>query len=434
MKKVLIITYYWPPSGGAGVQRWLKFSKYLREFGWEPVVFTVANGEFPEQDNSFLKDIPKNLEVIKVPIKEPYVIYKLLTGRKKNEKIHAGFLTEKKKKSFLQDFAVWVRGNFFIPDARMLWIKPSVKALQQWLNTNTVDAIASTGPPHTCHLIAMQLKDKTGLPWLADFRDPWTNIDFYKDLKLTRWADKKHHRLEKTVITTADAVVTIGKTMQEEFATQFNRKIECITNGYDDADTSIMPDTLDMKFSLAHIGTMVRTRNPQGLWQALYELLDEIPDLKNHLEIKLAGKVDAAVGESLNHYSLTNYVNRIEYLNHDEVLKVQQQSQVLLLVVNNTPNAKGVVTGKLFEYLAAKRPILCIGPTDGDAAKIIVETQSGHCTAYDDVARIKTILKDYFNKFLKSELISNAKNIEAYCRKNLTEKLSEVLNNITQNK
>lgn len=434
MKKVLIITYYWPPSGGAGVQRWLKFSKYLREFGWEPVVFTVANGEFPEQDNSLLKDIPKNLEVIKVPIKEPYVIYKLLTGRKKNEKIHAGFLTEKKKKSFLQDFAVWVRGNFFIPDARMLWIKPSVKALQQWLNTNAVDAIASTGPPHTCHLIAMQLKDKTGLPWLADFRDPWTNIDFYKDLKLTRWADKKHHRLEKAVVTTADAVVTIGKTMQEEFATQFNRKIECITNGYDDDDTSIMPDTLDTKFSLAHIGTMVRTRNPQGLWQALYELLNEIPDLKNHLEIKLAGKVDAAVGESLNHYSLTNYVNRIEYLNHDEVLKVQQQSQVLLLVVNNTPNAKGVVTGKLFEYLAAKRPILCIGPTDGDAAKIIVETQSGHCAAYDDVARIKTILKDYFNKFLKSELISNAKNIEAYSRKNLTEKLSELLNNITLNK
>lgn len=434
MKKVLIITYYWPPSGGAGVQRWLKFSKYLREFGWEPVVFTVANGEFPEQDNSLLKDIPKNLEVIKVPIKEPYVIYKLLTGRKKNEKIHAGFLTEKKKKSFLQDFAVWVRGNFFIPDARMLWIKPSVKALQQWLNTNAVDAIASTGPPHTCHLIAMQLKDKTGLPWLADFRDPWTNIDFYKDLKLTRWADKKHHRLEKAVVTTADAVVTIGKTMQEEFATQFNRKIECITNGYDDDDTSIMPDTLDTKFSLAHIGTMVRTRNPQGLWQALYELLNEIPDLKNHLEIKLAGKVDAAVGELLNHYSLTNYVNRIEYLNHDEVLKVQQQSQVLLLVVNNTPNAKGVVTGKLFEYLAAKRPILCIGPTDGDAAKIIVETQSGHCAAYDDVARIKTILKDYFNKFLKSELISDAKNIEAYSRKNLTEKLSEELNNITLNK
>ncbi len=434
MKKVLIITYYWPPSGGAGVQRWLKFSKYLREFGWEPVVFTVANGEFPEQDNSLLKDIPKNLEVIKVPIKEPYVIYKLLTGRKKNEKIHAGFLTEKKKKSFLQDFAVWVRGNFFIPDARMLWIKPSVKALQQWLNTNAVDAIASTGPPHTCHLIAMQLKDKTRLPWLADFRDPWTNIDFYKDLKLTRWADKKHHRLEKAVVTTADAVVTIGKTMQEEFATQFNRKIEYITNGYDDDDTSIIPDTLDTKFSLAHIGTMVRTRNPQSLWQALYELLDEIPDLKNHLEIKLAGKVDAAVGELLNHYSLTNYVNRIEYLNHDEVLKVQQQSQMLLLVVNNTPNAKGVVTGKLFEYLAAKRPILCIGPTDGDAAKIIVETQSGHCAAYDDVARIKTILKDYFNKFLKSELISNAKNIEAYSRKNLTEKLSEVLNNITLNK
>ena len=434
MKKVLIITYYWPPSGGAGVQRWLKFSKYLSEFGWEPVVFTVANGEFPEQDNSLLKDIPKNLEVIKVPIKEPYVIYKLLTGRKKNEKIHAGFLTEKKKKSFLQDFAVWVRGNFFIPDARMLWIKPSVKELQQWLNTNTVDAIASTGPPHTCHLIAMQLKDKTGLPWLADFRDPWTNIDFYKDLKLTRWADKKHHRLEKAVVTTADAVVTVGKTMQEEFATQFSRKIECITNGYDDDDVVAAALSTDKQFSIAHVGTMVKTRNPESLWKALQQLLIEEPSLKDHLQIKLVGKVDTLVNSAIENAGLLQFVYRIDYIPHDEVVRIQQQSQVLLLVVNNTPNAKGVVTGKLFEYIAAKRPILCIGPTDGDAAKIIVETQSGHCAAYDDVTSIKTILKDYFNKFLKSELKSNAKNIEAYCRRNLTEKLSVVLNNITQNK
>lgn len=434
MKKVLIITYYWPPSGGAGVQRWLKFVKYLRNYGWEPVVFTVANGEFPEQDNSLLKDIPKNLEVIKVPIKEPYVIYKLLTGRKKGEKIHAGFLTEKKKKSWLQDFAVWVRGNFFIPDARMLWIKPSVKELQQWLNTNTVDAIASTGPPHTCHLIAMQLKDKTGLPWLADFRDPWTNIDFYKDLKLTRWADSKHHLLEKNVITKADAVVTVGKTMQEEFASQFNRKIECITNGYDEEDVAETAQSTDKQFSIAHVGTMVKTRNPESLWKALQQLLKEEPSLKEHLQIKLVGKVDAVVNSSLENNGLLPFVYRIDYIPHDEVVRVQQQSQLLLLVVNNTPNAKGVLTGKLFEYLAAKRPILCIGPTDGDAATIINETQSGHCAGYEDVTHIKTIIKEYFRSFLSGELMSDAKSIEIYSRKNLTEKLSEVLNNITLNK
>jgi len=195
MKKALIITYYWPPSGGAGVQRWLKFVKYLREFGWEPIVYTPENPEFPEIDESLYSDIPENLTVIKTPIREPYTAYKKFIGRTKKEKINAGFLSEKKRNPFLENISVWIRGNFFIPDARLLWIKPSVKFLLKYLTGNPVDIIISTGPPHSMHIIAMKLNESLKLPWVADFRDPWTNIDFYKDLKLTSWADSRHHNM-----------------------------------------------------------------------------------------------------------------------------------------------------------------------------------------------------------------------------------------------
>lgn len=430
MKKVLIITYYWPPSGGAGVQRWLKFSKYLREFGWEPIIFTVENGEFPEQDQSLVKDIPSNIEVIQQPIWEPYLIYKFFTGKKRKDKIHAGFLTEKKNPGILQNLAVWVRGNFFIPDARMFWIKPSIKKLVSYLKSNPVDVIVSTGPPHSCHMIALALRKKLTIPWIADFRDPWTNIDFYKDLKLSSWADAKHHRLEKEVVTKADAVVTIGKTMQEEFSSAFNRNIHCITNGFDQDDVLNAAQTLDKKFSIAHVGTMVKTRNPVELWKALNEIVTEIPDFKNDLEIKLVGKADLEASQALEKYQLTSFVNRIDYLTHDEVIMVQQQSQVLLLVVNNTPNAKGVITGKIFEYLLAKRPILCIGPVDGDAAEIITKTQAGQIAGFSDVNKIKKIVLDYYRDYKQQTLISRSQDIEQFSRKNLTLQLSLLLNSI----
>lgn len=430
MKKVLVITYYWPPSGGAGVQRWLKFVKYLRQYGWEPVVFTVADGEFPERDDSLLKDIPEGIEIIREPIKEPYLLYKLFIGRGRKEKIHAGFLTEKKKSSLLQNIAVWIRGNFFIPDARMLWIKPSVNNLHKWLEQNKVDALVSTGPPHSCHLIALRLKKLTGIPWLADFRDPWTKIDYYKDLKLTARADRKHHRLEREVISNADAVVTVGKTMQEEFAALVSRDIDCITNGYDDEDITKENVVPDKEFSIAHVGTMVKTRNPVALWQALSELLKEEPEFKNYLLLKLVGKVDVTVQESLKQYGLINNVKFIDYLSHEDVVKVQRQSQILLLVINRTHNAKGVLTGKLFEYMAARRPVICIGPVDGDAAEIINETQCGKTVDYDDVNSLKKIVNEYYMQYMNHKLNASSVNIEKYSRKILTEKLSQVLNRI----
>ena len=178
MKRVLIITYYWPPAGGSAVYRWLKFTKYLREFGWEPVIYTAENGEYTELDPDNVKDIPSGVTVLKQPIWEPYNFYKRFIGQKKTEKINVGFLTEKKKPALAERISVWVRGNFFIPDARCFWVKPSVKYLSAWLAKNPVDMVISSGPPHSMHLIAMKLKKQFNLPWIADFRDPWTNIDF----------------------------------------------------------------------------------------------------------------------------------------------------------------------------------------------------------------------------------------------------------------
>ena len=301
MKKALIISYYWPPSGGSGVQRWLKFVKYLRDYNWEPVVVCPENPEYPEYDTSLFKNIPAGLEVLKIPIWEPYQVYKNLLGQNKNDKISASFLSEKKKNQALEAISIWIRGNFFIPDARKFWIRPSIKFLTKYLAKNKMDVIISTGPPHTTNLIAMQISQKFDLPWLADFRDPWTNIDFYKDLKLTSPADRKHHKLESEVLHRASAVTVISNSMAGDFRNIHRRSYNVITNGFDPDDmvetSSLEPDK---KFSVAHVGTLVSTRNPVTLWIALKELLISHPGLEEDLEIKLVGKVDHTVISSLN--------------------------------------------------------------------------------------------------------------------------------------
>lgn len=430
-KKVLIITYYWPPSGGGGVQRWLKFAKYLRDYNWEPVIYTVENGEYPEFDHTLEKDVPENLTIIKTKIWEPYLLYKKFIGQKSTDKINTGFLTEKKKPGLAERISVWLRGNLFIPDARKFWIAPSIKYLLRYIPQNKINVVITTGPPHSLHLIGLKLKLQLNIKWLADFRDPWTNIDYYQDLKLTSYADKKHHNMEASVINNADVITVVGKTMKDEFEAAYKKKIEVITNGYDEHDIPDGNISLDKKFSIAHIGSMTKTRNPESLWQALRELVVEEKDFANHLQIELIGKADISVTESLTRNDLLKYFLKKDYLPHTQVTTAQQQAQVLLLVVNRTKNQKGILTGKLFEYILAKRPILCMGPVDGDAAEIIKDTNAGSVVHYDNKDEIKGIIKDYYLKFLKNELKAESSNTEKYSRKNLTGNLSQLLNNLT---
>jgi len=421
MKKALIITYYWPPSGGAGVQRWLKFVKYFREFGWEPIVYTPENPESPDLDPSLEKDIPQGTQVIRQPIWEPYTFYKRFLGQKKEDKIQAAFLSEKKKNPFTEKIAVWVRGNLFIPDARKFFIKPSVRFLLKFLEKHPVDLVISTGPPHSMHLIALKLAEITSLPWLADFRDPWTGIDFYKDLRLTSWADAKHHQLETEVLKKASTVTVISPSMADEFRVIFHRDYEVITNGFDETNgTNISLLSMDRRFSIAHIGTLTPSRNPVALWKALNELVNENDDFRKDLEIKLVGKVDHMVISSLESHGLKEYIKRQDYLPHGKVLHVQQSSQVLLLLINNTPNAKSIMTGKLFEYLASKRPVICIGPVDGDAASILHQTNGGRISGFEDNPSAKLNILEYYRLFKQGKLTVDSKEIEKFSRKNLT--------------
>ena len=434
LRKVLIITYYWPPSGGAGVQRWLKFVKYLRSFGWEPVIYTPSNPEFPSIDESLAQDIPEGIEVIHTPIWEPYIFYKKLIGAAKNERINAGFLSEKKRPGMAERFSIWVRGNFFIPDARKFWIKPSVKFLTNYLKTHSVDAIVSTGPPHTMHMIALGVKRNTGLPWLADFRDPWTNIDFYHELMLAKWADRKHHRQELSVLKEASEVVVISRSMEIDFLKIYDRNYTVITNGFDSADVADVEVALDRKFSIAHIGTMVKTRNPQALWEALNSLVRDISGFSDDLEIKLVGSVDFSVMDSIAKAGLEAFVNKIPYLPHNKVVEVQQQSQVLLLLINDTPNAKVILPGKFFEYMAAKRPILCIGPLDGDAAQVIEDVKAGIVIEKNNQEEMQNVIHELYRKFKSGELSISSKDIEKYSRKSLAEKMAERLDAISGNR
>ena len=422
--KVLIITYYWVPAGGSGVQRWLKFVKYLRDFNIEPVVYTVDEAKYPILDESLANDIPQDIEVIKKSIWEPNNFLSIF--KKKETKTSAGFLNP--NPTFFGKILQYIRANYFIPDARKYWIKPSVKYLEKYLSENKIDVIITTGPPHSLHLIGLHLKKKTNVKWIADFRDPWTDIDYFHQLPLTKKAIKKHHQLEKEVLKNADASLVVGKKMKANYEV-FSDKIHVVTNGYDSEEKTNNQTVLDSKFSITHIGLMNADRNPKTLWKALAELSEENTDFKNDLEIKLIGKLSDDVVADLKKYDFKN-VTRINYVPHKEVQQYQRASQVLLLAVNKVPSAKGIITGKIFEYLQAKRPILAVGPEDGDLAEILAKTNSGSIVDFNEKEQLKKTVSDLYKKYQQNSLTVSSVNIEQYHRKELTKKLSVILKQV----
>lgn len=419
--KVLLITYYWPPAGGSGVQRWLKFIKYFSCYGIEPVVFTVKDPNYAVEDATLLEEVPKNLQVIRESIWEPNDI--LSKFKKGDNKESAGFL--KSDPTFLDRQLHYIRANYFIPDARKFWIKPSVRTLGAFLIDNPVDVIITTGPPHSVHMIGYELKKKTGIKWLADFRDPWTNIDYFHNLPLRAGARQEHHNMENLVLKKADAVLVVGKTMKQEFDDR-NKNVYVISNGFDDAPNH-EELVLDVNFSISHVGMMNADRNPIVFWKALSELVSENDSFEKDLSVKLIGKCDEAVSKSVEDFGLNSYVNFVAYVAHKDVLKYQRTSQILLLAVNDVPSSKSVITGKVFEYLQSKRPILGIGPIDGDLAEILNETQAGQMIDFNDLAAMKKALLAYYQSYKDGKFNIQSKNIDKYHRKNLTKDLATII-------
>ncbi|SDQ78821.1 glycosyltransferase [Flagellimonas zhangzhouensis] len=422
MRKVLVIAYYWPPAGGPGVQRWLKFVKYLPDFDIEPIVYVPENPSYPIVDENMVSEVPKNIKILKQPIKEPYFWASLLS-KKKTKTISSGIIKEKNP-SVLEKLLLWVRGNLFIPDARKLWVKPSIKYLAKVIAEEGIQTIITTGPPHSLHLIGLGLKKKYNIQWIADFRDPWTSIGYHKQLRLTDYARQKHKALEKGVLLKADKIVVTSKTTKSEFESITPKPIKVITNGFDD---ELSPVTLDKAFTISHIGSLLTGRNPLGFWQAIQELVNENEDFRKVVKIQLAGVVGEEVLQSIQHFGLESYVQQMGYLSHDEVLQVQQKSQLLLLLEIDSEETQGIIPGKIFEYFNAERPILAIGPKGWEAGTMVEELKAGNFCLHSKVDQLKLVLLNAFQKYQNGTLVCDSKGIEQFHRKALTESLAKFI-------
>jgi len=423
-KKLLIITYYWPPAGGPGVQRWLKFVKYLPEFGVQPIVYIPENPTYPIIDEGLVDEVSDKAIILKNKIVEPYQLAGFLS-KKEAKKISSGIIPAVKKQSFIERIMLWIRGNLFIPDARKFWVNPSVNYLKKYIQENNIDTIVTSGPPHSLHLIGLKLKQEIGVKWLADFRDPWTTIGYHKALKLSKYAAKRHKKLEHKVLYAADTIIVTSKTTKAEFQLLTNKPIEVITNGYD--VENIPKQTLDEQFTLAHIGSFLSDRNPKILWTVLQELLIENELFKTHFQLKLIGKVSQEILDSISEFKLDSYLNNLGYVSHSEAIKHQKSSQVLLLIEIDSPDTKSIIPGKLFEYMVSERPIIAIGPKDSDFAEIITATNTGVFLTYNEKEKLKIIILNYFELFLEKKLQVYPIGLQQYSRKSLTEKLASIL-------
>lgn len=423
-KKILIITYYFPPAGGPGVQRWLKFVKYLPDFNIQPIVYIPENPTYPIIDEDLENEISDKAIILKKKIFEPYSLASIFS-KKKTKKISSGIIPNIRKQTRIEKMLLWIRGNLFIPDARVLWVKPSVIYLEKYIKDHAIDTVITTGPPHSLHLIGLQLKKKLNINWIADFRDPWTTIGYHKALKLSDNSRRKHKNLEKEVLNTADTIIVTSNNTKTEFQSITTKPIEVITNGYD--VEKVVSEPLDEKFTLAHIGSLLSERNPTILWQSLSELVKEIPSFANHFQLKLIGTVSQEILDTICSYNLQNTLNNLGYLPHKEAILHQRKSQVLLLIEINSIDTKSIIPGKLFEYMVSERPIIAIGPHGSDFAAIITNTNTGVFFDYAEKDKLKSVILEYYNQFLEGKLKSNAVGLQQYSRKNLTEKLAKLI-------
>ncbi|GFZ84611.1 glycosyl transferase family 1 [Aquaticitalea lipolytica] len=423
-KKALIITYYWPPAGGPGVQRWLKFVKYLPDYNIQPIVYCPKNPSYPIVDESLTKELSKDIVVLKQPIKEPYKLARLFS-KKAASTISSGVIPKEKKQSVIEKVMLFVRGNFFIPDARKNWVKPSVDFLTDYIQKENIETIITTGPPHSLHLIGLQLKQKLDVKWIADFRDPWTTIGYHKKLKLTKASQLKHQDLELKVLNSADQLIVTSENTKREFEFKTNQPIAVITNGYD--TTISEKPKKDSKFTIAHIGSLLSERNPKHLWEALSELINENEAFKADFELNLIGVVSDDVLQEIYSHNLKDYTNVVGYVSHDDAIKAQMQSQVLLLIEIDSEDTKAIIPGKLFEYMISNTPILAIGPKDSDVERIIKSTNTGAYFFYEANNTLKSQILTYFNAYKENTLVTQPIGLKPYSRKELTKTLSELI-------
>ncbi|MBE6239035.1 MAG: glycosyltransferase family 4 protein [Bacteroidales bacterium] len=440
MKRVLVITYYWPPTGGSGVQRWVKFARYLPSEGWQPVIYTPENPEQLAVDHSLEKEIPEEAEIIKRHITEPYELYKkFLRGSGHGKEAVEVNPVNARNKSFAQKAAMWVRGNFFRPDPRCMWIRPSVKYLKKYLEEHPVDLIVSTGPPQSMHLIGRRLAKETGLPWIADFRDPWTKIFYFKHLSMTRATEKWHHRMEKKVLDEATAVVAVSPLVQKDFQQVTKTPVVLITNGFDENDypdmnVSQMSGGHEKDFTITHTGLFAADGNPTVLWDVLADKCRKDSEFRNRLKIRLVGKTDIQIIGAIEDAGLKDNLIDLGYQPHEVAVDEQRKASLLILPLRKEPEYKAVLPGKLFEYIASRRPVLGIGQPDGAMAMIMDSTKTGTVLDWNDREAVGRFIDRCWCDHCKGTLTVEGADISQFTRRNLTRRMAELFDRIVSGK
>lgn len=436
MPRALIIAYYWPPAGGGGVQRWLKFTKYLPEFDWQPIVYVPYNPQYPLKDASLMKQVPSHAEIIKGHIWEARRFYRRLKKMRHGKRWSAApemdtlFFRDPGELSWFGRLSLFLRSQLFVPDSRSLWIRPSVRRLRRWLRTHPVDVIISTGPPHSCHLIGMRLASATGISWVADFRDPWTDIDYFHKLLLTPGTRRKHERLQHQVMTTADRVITVSPSWAALFRKYGAQHVDVVTNGYDNEDFESLvtaPADHTTQLCIASVGTLEVDRNPTGLWEALRQLLETHPELTQKIELHFAGKTDPAIFPKDE--TLQGILHNHGYLPHREALQLMARADMLVLILNqgNDANTLGRIPGKLFEYLAFHKPILLLGNVDSDSARIVSSLPHNIVRTHRDV---EGLAKDLLAFCVSPPDAAGNMDTSQYERKQLTGQLAGILSSL----
>lgn len=424
MNKVLIITYYWPPSGGAGVQRWLKFSKYLPEFGWEPYILTVDPdyAAYPVTDNSRNNDLSDKIKVFRTTAINYFSVYS------KNKIPSAGFANNVDD-SFKGKMMRFIRGNFFIPDPRRGWNKFAFRKACSLIEKENISTVISTSPPHSTQLTGLKLKKRfPEIKWIADLRDPWTDIYYYEQFYPTFLPGKLDRLYERNVLKKADLILTVGESLKERFSKKqagIADKIDVITNGFDETDFAGREKTTPSRFTITYVGTISDKYPLNGLLKALKELKEDNHDFI----LRLVGTVPEKILEEVRKNISAGNVEHITYTPHEKAIGYMMDSSMLLLIIPDHASNRSIITGKIFEYIATGNPVLCLGPTDGDAASIINAGKFGNALDYNDTNNIVSYIRSLMSgtATIKSDAIE-------FSHKNITKKLAISLEKTTANK
>jgi len=431
-KKVLIITYYWPPAGGPGVQRVLKFAKYLPEFGWDPIILTVANGEYPAIDESLAKDIPEGCKVYKTKTLEPSSFYRKFTGMKQHEKIPVANLAQKNI-SWKKKLSNWVRLNLFVPDAKIGWIPYAVAQGKKIIREEQPDIIFSSSPPPTVHLIAKKLAKWSGLKWVADFRDPWTKIHYLQNQKFISFSKRRNQNLERDVVAGCDKATCVSTNFVNLISSDQKDKFEIITNGFD-TETVVSTEIKASKnvFKILYIGGLTWNRYYKSFFVWLKELIQKGYLDENKIKIQLAGSIEPTIKKEIEElFSTLNVLDVKAYLPHSEAVSLMHEADLLLLFLEQVEGYEGHIPGKLFEYISTQNRILGLGSATGESAQILEKTKAGRVISPENEQEIKKQLITEFHNWQNGEITkSDEADIEKYSRKQLTKQLATLFDKL----